>query len=217
MHFVKYIVTFYQREKLIKNFQILKVMTSFVFLAQGFEEIEALATIDLMRRAEMSVVTVSIEDTTRVVGAHGIAVEADATFEETQFTDIEWLIAPGGMPGALNLHNHAGLSNLLEKHALKHGKIAAICAAPAVVLAPLGLLAGKEVTCYPGFEEPCKQHGAEMVDRPVVLADNIITANGPSSAMLFALAIICKSLGVSKSQEIAQGVLLSTNNTPYYF
>jgi 4-methyl-5(b-hydroxyethyl)-thiazole monophosphate biosynthesis len=192
-------------------------MTSFVFLAQGFEEIEALSVVDLLRRAGMGVATVSITESRKVVGAHGIAVEADYTFEEATFDNIEWLVVPGGMPGAENLHKCEALNELLKTHAANNGKIAAICAAPAVVLAPLGLLNGIEATCYPGFEAQCKQHGAKMIDRRVVLSDNIITANGPSSAMLFGLALICKSLGVSESQEIAQGLLHSTNNTPYYF
>jgi 4-methyl-5(b-hydroxyethyl)-thiazole monophosphate biosynthesis len=192
-------------------------MTSFLFLAQGFEEIEALATVDLMRRAGMDVKTVSITDNKAVVGAHGMSVVADTTIEEAQFTDVDWLIAPGGMPGATNLHNCVPLNDLLVKHAANDGNIAAICAAPAVVLAPLGLLKGVEATCYPGFEAQCKQYGAKPVDRRFVVSGNIITANGPSSALHFALAIIGKSLGVSASQDVAQGVLLNNNNAPYYF
>jgi 4-methyl-5(b-hydroxyethyl)-thiazole monophosphate biosynthesis len=192
-------------------------MTSFIFLAQGFEEIEALATVDLMRRANMNVVTVSITDNCSVVGAHGITVEADTTIKEAKFEDVDWLIAPGGMPGAANLHNCVPLNDLLKAHAAKDGNIAAICAAPAVVLAPLGLLKGVDATCYPGFEMQCKQYGANMLDRRFVVSGNIITANGPSSATLFALAIIGKSLGVSASQEVAQGILLNNNNAPYYF
>jgi 4-methyl-5(b-hydroxyethyl)-thiazole monophosphate biosynthesis len=192
-------------------------MTSYVFLAQGFEEIEALATVDLLRRAGMNVQTVSITDNLKVEGAHNIAVEADVTIADATFSDIDWLIVPGGMPGATNLHECEQLNDLLKSHAAKEGNIAAICAAPAVVLAPLGLLNGIEATCYPGFEQECKHYGAQMVDRRFVVSGNIITANGPSSATLFALAIIGKSQGVSVSQEVAQGILLNNNNSPYYF
>jgi 4-methyl-5(b-hydroxyethyl)-thiazole monophosphate biosynthesis len=192
-------------------------MTSYVFLAQGFEEIEALATVDLLRRAGMDVQTVSITDNAKVVGAHGVAVEADVTIKEAKFNNIDWLIVPGGMPGASNLHECQKLNELLTEHAAKEGNIAAICAAPAVVLAPLGLLDGVEATCYPGFETQCKHFGAKMVDRRFVVSGNIVTANGPSSATLFALAIIGKSQGVSVSQEVAQGILLNNNNSPYYF
>jgi 4-methyl-5(b-hydroxyethyl)-thiazole monophosphate biosynthesis len=192
-------------------------MISYLFLAQGFEEVEALTVVDLLRRAGINVQTVSITEDRKVIGAHGIPVEADRTIAGLTLNDVEWLIAPGGMPGAENLHQSRALADLLEKHAAANGKIAAICAAPAVVLAQAGLLKGVEATCYPGFEPLCKQHGAKMVEKPVVAHGNIITANGPASAMLFALAIINKTLGISKAQEVAQGLLLTTDNTPYYF
>jgi 4-methyl-5(b-hydroxyethyl)-thiazole monophosphate biosynthesis len=192
-------------------------MTSFVFLAEGFEEVEALTVVDLLRRASMDVKTTSITESLIVTGAHGIPVTADTTINDADFANTEWLIAPGGMPGAENLHQCKELNALFKEHAAKQGKIAAICAAPAVVLAQAGLLNGKEATCYPGFEPLCKENGAKMIERPVVTDGNTVTANGPASATLFALAIINKTLGVAKSQEVAQGLLLSTNNTPYYF
>ena len=131
--------------------------TSYVFLAPGFEEVEALTVIDVMRRAGMDVKTVSITDSRTVAGAHGIAVTADVVYEKTDFITPEWLILPGGMPGATNLSQYAPLNTLLLNQA-NSGKIAAICASPAVVLAPLGILDGKEATCYPGFEK--QMHGA---------------------------------------------------------
>ncbi len=188
---------------------------SFIFLAEGFEEIEALTVVDVMRRAGMDVKTVSITDDYGVVGAHGIPVVTDLTLEEADFSDAEWLITPGGMPGSTNLAACAPLCELLKTH---KGKIAAICAAPAVVLAPLGLLRGKDATCYPGFEDVCKTHGAEVHDVPVVPLNKIITANGPSSAMHFALAIVANSLGESAAQEVGAGMLLySHEETNYYF
>ncbi len=187
---------------------------SYIFLADGFEEIEALTVVDVLRRAGMDIKTVSITDNTRVTGAHGIPVEADLTFKQADFGGSEWLICPGGMPGSLNLHNFAPLGDLLRVH---KGKIAAICAAPAVVLAPLGLLEGKEATCYPGFEAQCIEHGAIMKDTRVVALENLITANGPASARLFAMAIITNSLGSNVAREVGEAMLVYDKTQPYYF
>ena len=110
---------------------------SFLFLAPGFEEIEALTVVDVMRRAGMDIKTVSIIPEHKVTGANGITVEADLLFSKTRFDNIEWLITPGGMPGSSNLAQYAPLCTLLKEHAAKGGKIAAICAAPAVVLLSL--------------------------------------------------------------------------------
>ena len=101
---------------------------SFIFLAEGFEEIEALTVVDVMRRAGMDIKTVSITDSKKVTGAHGISVEADMTFKEADYSGSEWLILPGGMPGATHLHEFEALGDLLKVH---KGKIAAICASPA--------------------------------------------------------------------------------------
>lgn len=187
---------------------------SYLFLAEGFEEIEALTPVDVMRRAGMDIKTVSITDSREVTGAHGVTVTADMTFKEADFDNSEWLILPGGMPGATNLGNFAPLCDLLKVH---KGKIAAICAAPAEVLAPLGLLEGKEATCYPSFAEKAKEHGAIMRDAPVVALERLITANGPSSALRFALAIVANSLGESTAQEIGSGMLFYPKAMNYYF
>jgi len=188
--------------------------TSYIFLAAGFEEIEALTVLDVMRRAGMDVKTVSITDSHTVVGAHGIAVNADLLYEKTDFITPEWLIIPGGMPGAQHLSEFAPLNSLLINQALS-GKIAAICAAPAVVLAPLGILDGKEATCYPGFED--KMAGAVRRDSPVIALDRIITANGPSSALRFALAIVANSMGESVAQEVGSGMLFYPRSMNFYF
>lgn len=187
---------------------------SFLFLAEGFEEIEALTVVDVMRRAGMDIKTVSITSDRKVAGAHGIGVEADMTFKEADFDGSEWLIIPGGMPGASNLASFEALGDLLKVH---KGKIAAICAAPGVVLAPLGLLEGKEATCYPGFEAACKKCGAIMRDVPVMALDRLITANGPSAAMRFALAIVANSLGESVAQQVGSGMLYYPKTMNFYF
>lgn len=191
---------------------------SYVFLADGFEEIEAISTIDILRRAGMDIVTVSINDNPMVTGAHGVAMAADKAYTDVRgLSDADWLIAPGGMPGAANLAGFEPLCELLKAHAADGGNVAAICAAPAVVLAPLGLLKGKQATCYPGFEDGCKANGAKMNDAPVVADGNIITANGPAAAMRFALAIVKAALGEEKAQEIGTGLLFYPKRTNYYF
>ncbi len=187
---------------------------SFIFLADGFEEIEALTVVDVMRRAGMNVKTVSITDKSIVTGAHGIPVTADTLIADIDTTDAEWLICPGGMPGSTNLAECHALNDMLRKQA-RHGKIAAICAAPAVVLAPLGILDGKKATCYPGFEKHCG--GAIMQDTPVVALDRVITANGPAAATRFALAIVANSMGVNIARQVGCGMLLYDNNEDFYF
>lgn len=188
--------------------------TSYLFLATGFEEIEALTVVDVMRRAGMDVKTISITGNLTVRGAHGIPVEADALYEKTDFITPEWLILPGGMPGATNLSEYAPLNSMLKVQA-QAGKIAAICAAPAVVLGPLGILEGKEATCYTGFEKGMT--GAIQRDAPVIALDRLITANGPSAAQRFALAIVANSMGESVAQEVGSAMLFYPKRVNFYF
>lgn len=188
---------------------------SYLFLAEGFEEIEALTVVDVMRRAGMPVVTVSVTEELEVLGAHGIKVQADAVIGDIDCVDAEWLIAPGGMPGSTNLAECDLLTAALKKHYAKGGRIAAICAAPAVVLAPLGILDGRDATCYPGFEEKCDK--AVMRDTPVVALDNLITANGPASALRFALSIVANSLGEGIANEVGSGMLFYPKEVNFYF
>lgn len=180
---------------------------SFVFLAEGFEEIEALTVVDVLRRAGMPVRTISITHSPLVTGTHGITVKADAIYDSTMFTDAEWLILPGGLPGADNLHNFQPLLGLLKSQLeSKHGRIAAICASPGVVLGQEGLLKGRKATCYPGFENMMK--GAEYVDAPVVIDEKYVLGNGPASALKWALAVVAQQLGEEKSSSIANQMLL---------
>lgn len=183
---------------------------SFVFLADGFEEVEALTAVDVLRRAGMPVRTVSISSSLQVTGAHGISVKADAIYESTLFGNPCWLILPGGLPGADNLYKFAPLQGLLKQHAESpEGRIAAICAAPAVVLGKLGLLKGHKATCYPGFENMLE--GAEYIDTRVVTDDKFVLGNGPASALEWALAIVRMQLGQEKSCTIANDMLLYPN------
>lgn len=189
---------------------------SFIFLAEGFEEIEAITPIDVMRRAGMDVKTVSITDNRQVTGAHGITVTADLTFKQADFDGAEWLIMPGGLPGAENLHSFEALNDLIKVHANK-GKLAAICASPAMVLAPTGVLDGKEATGYPGTEKGLRDGGAIVRDVPVMALDNIITGNGPASSLRFALAIVANSMGDHVAQEIGSAMLYYQKTMNFYF
>ena len=187
---------------------------SFIFLAEGFEEIEAITVVDVLRRAGMDAKTVSITSDKNVMGAHGVTVTADMTIKEADFADAEWLILHGGMPGATNLVNNPTVCKVLKEH---KGKIAAICASPGVVLAPLGLLEGRDATCYPGFEDMCKAGGAHMRDVPVMATRDLITANGPSAALRFALAIVANSLGEADAQQIGSAMIFYPKTMNFYF
>ena len=152
----------------------------YVFLADGFEEIEALAPIDVMRRAGLSVTTVSVTDSLTVTGAHGIPVVADTLFSQCGYADAALLFLPGGLPGATNLQAHTGLCQLLTAKASQPDVIiSAICAAP-LVLGGLGLLQGKQATCYPGFEDTMQ--GAHYTAAKVTVDGHIFTACGPGAA-----------------------------------
>lgn len=179
---------------------------SFLFLAEGFEEIEALTAVDVMRRAGINVKTVSITRALQVKGAHGITVNADVLYDNTLFKNAKWLVLPGGMPGATNLYEFAPLQGLLRRQAESpEGKIAAICAAPAVVLGQLGLLKGHHATCYPGFEGMLE--GAIVENAPVVVDDKFVLGNGPANALLWALNIVKEDKGLAVAEEVANGML----------
>ena len=179
---------------------------SYLFLADGFEEIEALTPVDILRRADIPVKTVSINKTREVTGAHGVTVVADVTFDEVVFEDAEWLILPGGMPGAKNLHDFNPLLNIVKKQAVSEtGHIAAICAAPGVVLGAEGLLGGYKATAYPGFTDLLV--GAEVVNEPVVIDRKYVLAPGPAKAAVWALAIVKVQCGIDKAAEVASQML----------
>ena len=179
--------------------------TSYVFLAKGFEEIEALAVIDIMRRAGMSVETVSISNHDEVEGAHGIEVITDEVLTKLELKDADWLILPGGMPGATNLFECGALRDCLREHHAEGGHIAAICASPSVVLGKIKLLEGRRATCYPGME--AGMIGAQVVDDLVVVDGNITTGKGPAVAAKFALSLVAQSMGQDVADQIAKDML----------
>lgn len=183
--------------------------TSYLFLADGFEEIEALTTADVMRRAGMKVYTVAACGKEKTVkGANGIEVIADKNIDEIDATDAQWIIIPGGMPGSTNLAANVKVTDIINKQWIKGGNIAAICAAPAVVLGPIGVLRGNEATCYPTFKDDLIKAGGKYVDNRVVISGNLITGNGPSSALVFAFAIVAQTLGDDVASSVASGMLV---------
>lgn len=158
----------------------------YVFLAEGFEEIEALGTVDILRRCELNVKTVSITDNLNVAGSHGISVICDIVKEDINEDDIDVLILPGGIPGADNLESCEFVTNLLKRSAANGKIIAAICAAPKI-LGVIGLLSGIKATCYPGYE--AKLIGAITKRKNVISDKNFITSKGAGTTHEFASAI----------------------------
>jgi len=168
---------------------------NYLFLDNGFEEIEALTTVDLLRRANVKLTTVSVTGQSMVLGAHDIAVQADGLMDDIDFSDAETLILPGGPS---HLVDCTALCELLVKHNEENKLIAAICAAPSV-LAKLGILKGKQATCYPGFE---KFLGESYVGGLVVESKNVITAKGPGLSSDFAFCLIEKLAGSEVADEV---------------
>ena len=157
------------------------------FMAEGFEDVEALAPVDILRRGGQEIVMVSITGSELVTSAHGVTIKVDALFEDVDLGDADLLMLPGGLPGATNLNDHVGVRRaLLEQN--KEGKlIAAICAAP-MVPGALGLLSGKRATCYPGFEK--YMEGADYTHELFTVDGNIITGEGPAATLPYAYALL---------------------------
>ncbi len=170
----------------------------YVFLADGFEEIEALTPVDLLRRAGVDTCTVSIyEDRKTVTGARKIAVCADLTIEDVEPDKADIMVLPGGMPGTVNLLECAKLMTLVDAQNANGKRIAAICAAPARILGSKGLVRGKKATCYPGMEDLLE--GADAVTDSVITDGNITTSRGLGTAVDFACELITLLLGQEKS------------------
>jgi len=176
----------------------------YIFLADGFEEIEALTVVDMVRRVGLDITTVSIHDTTTVTSSHNVTVKADQTIAETDFSKADMLILPGGMPGTIHLSENETLCEQLKAFNEEGKMVAAICAAPSV-LGSLGILKGKKAVCHPGFEE--KLIGAEVLFEPAVTDDNVITSRGMGTAIEFASEIIRHYLGQEKVDELSKAII----------
>ena len=179
-----------------------------VFTADGFEEIEGLTVVDLLRRAGIQVIMVSVSDTKTVIGSHNIMLQADALFEEVDYKEVDMLVLPGGMPGTLHLGEHEGLCSLIKEFAGEGKKVAAIWAAPSV-LGDLGLLKGKKAVCYPGFED--RLTGAQVEHIEVVADGNLTTSRGLGTAIPFALELISQLFGREKACEIQKSIVFRAN------
>jgi 4-methyl-5(b-hydroxyethyl)-thiazole monophosphate biosynthesis len=178
----------------------------YVFLADGFEDVEALIPIDVLRRGGVEVVTISTTLFPLVESAHGVNMEADLQFDQVDYSDADLLMLPGGMPGASNLFAHEGVREVLMAQYKAGKKIAAICASPAVVLAPLGILDGKRATCYPGFEKALEETGATYTGDLVTVDGNITTGEGPAAAFPYAYELLTQLVDKQTSDQIAEGM-----------
>lgn len=177
----------------------------YVFLADGFEDVEALIPIDVLRRGGVEVVTVSVMDDNQIVeSAHGVQIVADTLAEDCDFSDADLLLLPGGMPGASNLYNNVRVREAVVAQHEVGKMVAAICAAPAVVLGQLGILNGKRATCYPGFEQLLQ--GADYTGELCTVDGNITTAEGPAAAFPFAYTLLAALTNEQTAQQIAVGM-----------
>ncbi|HBH08773.1 MAG TPA: DJ-1 family protein [Rikenellaceae bacterium] len=188
---------------------------AYIFLANGFEEIEAIATVDVLRRGGIDARTVSINDNAQVCGAHGVPVIADMTWDIfKRQTDLshtgeqDVMVFPGGMPGTKNLADNQELMELMRLHYSEGGVVAAICAAPGLVIPHLPTLDGKRFTCYDGFEAAPSAKGGEYVRTAAVSDGNLITGRGPGCAVDFALSIVERLKGVATAAEIRSGMMI---------
>ena len=175
-----------------------------IFLADGFEEVEGLTVVDLLRRAGIEVETLSIMGRELVESSHKVTVKADKLAEEADYDSFDILVLPGGMPGTLNLGNSQIVQDNLQKMQREGKWLGAICAAPSV-LGEAGLLKGKEAVCYPSFEE--KLLDAKVCFDPVKVDGKIITSRGMGTAIDFGLAIIEQLISKEKAEEIGKGII----------
>ena len=173
-----------------------------VFLAPGFEECEALMTVDLLRRAQLDTTMYSIHNTDEVTGSHNITVKADKKLNELNEL-FDCVILPGGMPGTKYLMESKEVNARVVEHFNQNRLVAAICAAPSV-LGELQLLQGKKATCFPGFED--QLHGAEVLNQKAVVDGNIITAKGLGAAVEFAHAIISYLINSKTADQVVKTI-----------
>lgn len=187
----------------------------YIFLANGFEEIEALATLDVLRRGGVDVKTVSVLYDKFVTGSHKTTVVADMTYGEfkaevqldgTDESDV--MIFPGGMPGTRNLAENGEIINFMRLHYAEGGAVAAICAAPGLVVSQLPSLHGKHFTCFDGFEDAPVARGGIYEQKPAVRDGNLITGRGAGCAVEFGLAILAHLKGEEAAAAVRHSMML---------
>ena len=184
-----------------------------LFLANGFEDMEALGTRDVLVRGGVPVLTVSITDEYLVESSHGLAVSADTSWADVEVmepgTDArDVMIFPGGMPGSKNLAQHQELMEILQDHWARGGAVAAICAAPGLVVSQLPGLEGRKFTCFPGFEDALIAKGAVHTPESTVTDGNLITGRGAGHAVNFGLAILRYLKGDEAAEKVKAGLTL---------
>lgn len=175
-----------------------------ILFADGYEEVEALTVVDLLRRAKIGCEILSVADSGQVTGSHGISIGTDRNFSGTDFSQYDGVILPGGMPGTTNLAADERVLALLRSFAAAGKLTAAICAAP-TVLAKAGLLEGKKAVCYPGMEEQLT--GAKVSFDPVAVDGTVITSRGLGTAIPFALSIVQYFEGRERAEALASSVV----------
>ena len=174
----------------------------YMFLADGFEEVEAFAPLDILRRANVEVVTLGVTGE-YVKGAHNIIVKADATLNDVELEKLDAVILPGGLGGTNNMNGSAEVKTIVQYAADNNKLVCAICAAPSI-LGKMGLLAGKNATCYPGFEDTFK--GGNYIKQSVVKCENFITSDGMGSAYKFAFEITRALCGAEVAEKIKEQI-----------
>lgn len=177
----------------------------FVHLAQGFEEIEAVSILDILRRGGVQVMSVSMTEEKIVRGAHGISLEADILFDEADYKECRMIVLPGGMPGTKNLQKNENLMEIIKEFNIQGKYLAAICAAP-MVFGAAGILDGKTATIYPGME--AYLNNARPTVEKVAIDGNIITSRGPGTAMEFALTLVELLAGKQASDKLRKDLVL---------
>jgi 4-methyl-5(b-hydroxyethyl)-thiazole monophosphate biosynthesis len=177
-------------------------------VAQGTEEMEAITIIDVLRRAGADVIVASVDEMT-IKAARGIEFKADVLIKDCMETEFDLIVLPGGIPGAQNLKHSKELEILLKKQAGQKKYYAAICASPAVVLHPYGLVTPGHVTCHPGFGKMIDN--GNIVDAPVVVDGNCITSRGAGTACDFALQLVALLYSDDRKKEVMQGLALEVD------
>nr|MBU1328078.1 DJ-1/PfpI family protein [Candidatus Omnitrophota bacterium] len=175
-----------------------------ILLVTGFEEIETVTVVDILRRAGIEIVSAGI-DSMNITGSHGITISADKKLNDIK-PEADAVIIPGGMPGALHLHNSSEVNDFIKDMNSRGALIAGICAAPSVVMAPMGLLDNKTATCYPGDQIDFAK-STKYKNKAVVVDGNIITSQGPATAMEFAFAIVEKLIGKDAVKKLKRQTL----------
>ena len=183
---------------------------NYMLITDGTETIESLATVDVLAYAGVPVTMVSTGDNIEVKLTGNITVKADTLMKDCDFADMDWLLVPGGVEGAKSLYENKAVSDLILRHYNAGGNIASLCHAPAVVLAPLGVLKGKKATCYPGFGDRIDANGGTYVRSKVVVEPHLITSEAPGTTCDWAIEIIRAMQGDEAAKTWKEGLLIGT-------